>query len=1027
MWFGLLGPLQVCDGPAAIDIPGARSRVLLSGLLLRAGQTVDADTLAELVWDGSPPGGARGTLRSHVMRLRRALGPAAGRLLVTRYPGYLIEAEPDDVDVLRFAALCRQGGAAARQAEWEQAAAVLRPALGLWRGEALADVPSQALRQQEVPRLEQARLQAREWLGDADLHLGRPAELIPELQELVARYPLRERFHAQLMLALAQAGRRAEGLAAYRAARLALTSELGVEPGPELRRLHQRMLAADGDLAVPAPPPAERAQAPAGPPAARRVGHLVPRQLPPGVRHFTGRQAELAALDDLLAPAGTAAGGVTVSVIVGMAGAGKSALAVHWAREAAGQFPDGQLYVNLRGYDADAPVPAADALAVFLRALGVAGPDIPAGADERAAMYRSLLAGRRLLLLLDNAGTADQVRPLLPGAPGRAVVTSRDSLAGLVARDGAARLRLDLLPAAEATGLLAALIGRRADDDPEMTATLAAQCGRLPLALRVAAELASSRPAAALAELARELGDHQRLDLLAAGDDPGTSVRGVFSWSVRHLEPGPARLLALLGLHPGPDLDRYAAAALADLPARQAGAQLDVLARAHLVQVNAAGRYSQHDLLHDYSRELAADQQDHAGRRAAVTRLLDYYLQAAAAAVDVFMPAERYLRPAAGRLTARRPARLAPPIPDLAAARAWLDAERTVLVAAADHAARHGWPEHVGALAATLDSYLTAGGYFPQAIAVHSLALRTARQAGDRAAEAAALANLGLVDASQGRGEQAGRRLAEALALYQATPDRSGTARVLIGLGVLASRLGRLDEAGARYEQAANEAALAGDWYTQASAFISLSGLSITLGRYERAGDLGRRALAFFREVGDRTGEGYALNIVGNVEEKLGDDRAAERSYRRSLELQREVGERVGQGFALTSLGSLLSRLGRHREAIDYQRQALAVVRESGERFLEAPALICLGSALLGAGEAGQARAQYLEALSIATEARNPRQQARAHDGLAAISRNAGDLTAARRHWQEALSRYDDIGLPEAADVRKSLAALAGR
>ena len=502
MWFGVLGPLLVCDGEAVIHVPAARHRVLLAVLLLHAGKIVNADALAEIVWDGAPPAGAGITLRSHVSRLRRVLGPHAGARLVTRYPGYLIEAREEEVDLLRFRRLYRMGGVAVRAGHWARAAETLREALAMWRGASLADIPGELLHRDEVPGLDQLRVQAQEWQIEAGLHLGRHSELVTELQALTAAHPLRERFHAQLMLAQYRCGRQAEALTTYQDARQLLVEALGTEPGTELRELHQRILAADP--ALEAPPPA---------PSMAGAGPSVPRQLPAPVAHFAGRSEELVALTRLLdRSADQIPEAIVISTIGGTAGVGKTALAVHWAHQVADRFPDGQLYVNLRGYDPGQPVLVPDALSGFLRALGVPGQDIAAGETDRAAQYRSLTADRRMLVVLDNASEVEQVRPLLPGSPACVVVvTSRDSLAGLVARDGARRLDLDLLPARDALGLLRVMIGARVDADPGAAELLADRCCRLPLTLRVVAELAVARPAVPLAELAGELADQQRL------------------------------------------------------------------------------------------------------------------------------------------------------------------------------------------------------------------------------------------------------------------------------------------------------------------------------------------------------------------------------------------------------------------------------------------------------------------------------------------------------------------------------------
>jgi DNA-binding SARP family transcriptional activator/uncharacterized protein HemY len=1013
MRFGLLGPLVVSgDSGQQASLAGPRQRVLLAVLLLHASTPVSAQALAEAVWDGQLPPAAMQTLRTYVRRLRRALGPEAGVLIETRDPGYLIRLEDAELDVLEFGTLCREASAALRAAAWSQAWDAASRALELWRGAPLLDVPSQLLHDEIVPGLEHQRMQALEDRAESGLHLGCHKQLVPELRDLTVQYPLRERFHAQLMLALYRCSRQAEALQSYRDASRALVQELGIEPGPELRRLHERILAGDTDLLASLPFDTASGSG--------RTVAPVPRQLPAAVTHFTGRGAELKELNGLLDRANTEmAGTVVISAIGGTAGVGKTALAVHWAHKVAERFPDGQLYVNLRGYDPAQPMTAADALAAFLRALGVPGQDIPPDAGERAALYRSLLARRRIMVVADNAGSVEQVRPLLPGSPSCAVVvTSRDALAGLVARDGAQRLDLDLLPLAEAVCLLRALIGERADADPGAAAALAAQCSRLPLALRVAAELANARSAVPLADLAGELADQQRrLDLLDAGQDPRTAVRAVFSWSYRTLDVDAGRAFRLLGLHPGPDLDSHAAAALTGTTAEPAGRVLDLLARAHLIQATQPGRFGMHDLLRAFARDLAASHDTADARRAALTRLFDYYLHVAATAVNTLFPAEHHDPPRILALTAA-----VPPLDGPAAARAWLDAHRASLVAAAAYMTGRGWPGHTIRLAATLYRYLEAGDHYPEATAIHAHARDAARHAGDRDAEATALTSLGVVDLRQGRYQQATERHQQALALFRETSDRAGEARALGNLGLIDFQEGHYRQASGHHQRSLALYREIGDRTGEGRALNNLALVEQRQGRCQQAADHHQQALRLFRESGNRGAQAYPLANLGDVYLRQCHYQRAGDHYQEALVLFRENGNRTGEACALTGLGDVDLRQCRYQQATDHHRQALALYRATGDRSGQAQALNSLGEASLATGRPSHARTQHTTALDLACQIGDKYQQARAHDGLARASRAEADPGRARHHWQQALGLYTGLGAPEAAQVGAELA-----
>ena len=504
--FGVLGPLKVVDGTGCIrPVPAGKQRIFLAALLLADGHTVSSAALSQALWDASPPANASAVMRTYVMRLRRALGPVAGRIVGGPSGLAVALRAPEEFDLAEVQRLWSQARSASEAGESERVAALLVRALSLWRGDPLTDVPSDALARRELGRLTELRLQLTEARVDADMRLGRHSGLVTELRQLACEHPLREHIQAQLMLACYRCGQQAAALEVYRDARKTLADELGVEPGDELQRLHQKVLDADPELTGFVPGSVSLCQPDGERRLQTRLREVTPRQLPALVRCFKGRAAELARLTKFAAGV-RSEGAAAVSVISGMPGVGKTALAVRWAHRVAAEFPDGQLYVDLREYSNGEAVSAADALARFLHAFGIAVADIPLEEDARAATYRSLASGRRLLVVVDNAREPSHVRPLVPGSPSSmVVVTSRDSMSGLVAVDGACRLDLDLLPVDEAVSLLQDLIGDRAVADPRATRILAVHCGRLPLALRAAAERATARPGIPLADLVADL------------------------------------------------------------------------------------------------------------------------------------------------------------------------------------------------------------------------------------------------------------------------------------------------------------------------------------------------------------------------------------------------------------------------------------------------------------------------------------------------------------------------------------------
>ena len=727
---------------------------------------------------------------------------------------------------------------------------------------------------------------------------------------------------------------------------------------------------------------------------------------------FTGRAVELAELDLLLPSAAERqaqpTGPVVIAVVSGTPGVGKTALAVRWAHWAQDEFPDGQLYANLRGYDPDQPVTPGEALAGFLQALGVPSFDIPLGEADRAARYRSLLAGRRLLVVLDNAASEEQVRPLLPGSgPVMVVVTSRDSLAGLVARDGARRLDLDLLPPAEAVALLRSLIGTRAEADPAAAERLAALCARLPLALRVAAELAATRPDTPLAELAAELaGEEDRLELLDAGGDPRSAVAGVFSWSYRHLPEDAARLFRLLGLHPSQDWDLYASAALTGTDSlAQARRLLGVLARAHLIQPASAGRHQMHDLLRAYAASQATVHDTDPARQDALTRLFDYYLAASAAAMECLDPADPYRRPA--------PPPVRSPVPefgDRPAALSWLDAELGTLVSVTAHTASHGWPSHTTRLADTLTGYIWLG-HDAQGLTINLHALDAARGSGDLAAQSKTLFTLGYLHGQQGRNEQAADSCQQALALASDIGSLYLQSWALMGIGTAHLRQGRLRESAHYYEQASALAREQGDKsWDEGIIETNLSLTYIRLGRYQQAEQLLRGDLALFRELGDLSGVAYALNNLGGACGEQGRYQEAAGYLREALATAREVGDRWAEADALTILGRVCHRQGRYDQAAECHRQALALFQATGSRDGEADALNGAGQTLLATGQPDQARTCHANALTLTRQTGDRYLQACALTGLGEVSYRQGQHAQAAEYHLQALALFQATG-----------------
>ncbi|MCM6776802.1 tetratricopeptide repeat protein [Nocardia sp. CDC159] len=902
MEFRILGPVELRTNEAVIAPGGHRQRTLLVALLLRANTPASTAYLSEAVWE-RPPCSPESNLRTYIAELRRWLhrsGVHESRLQ-TRPGGYTLVLEPGESDLANFEALVERGTRRWNDGDSAGAATCFGQALDLWRGEPFEDLPSpSALLRAERTRLEDRRLAVVERYARARIELGEADAVLGELRVLTARYPMREELWLLLMLALYRGGRQAAALQTYTQARRNIVEALGIEPGPRLRALHQQILVAE-------PPPAEAAVADINPPV--RPAMPKPRQLPPDVRHFIGRRADLAALDEIADSASAGAAPVVISAIAGIAGVGKTALAVHFAHRVADRYGDGHLYVNLRGFDPQQPpVPASEALGRFLRALGVIAEQIPADPAERAGLYRTLLADKSVLIVLDNAATAEQVRPLLPGSPSCLVlITSRNQLHGLVATHGAHQVTLDTLRPHETVTLLREIIGPdRVDAESGAAGGLARLCGHLPLAVRVAAANLVVRPHDSIGQLVATMERDDRLVALEVGDDAEASVRRAFESSYRALNPELRRLFRRLGLVPGADFTVYVAAALVERPVAQAQSLLDGLAAAHLVEPYAPGRYRLHDLLGLYACDRAHADEHESEREHAVRRLVEWYLYACAAADRALMPQ----KPQIPDLAPPGPHRETPDLATYDAALSWCDGEQQNVAAVIRVAARRELPTHAWKLAVSLWQYWYQRRQWHEAEAACRIGLESARRTGDRHGEAWMLTQLGIVLFEFRRFDEAVDHQRRSVALFRGEFP-PGEAMALENLGSALARTGRFDEAVECHRRSRNLFREAG---IRGGECIGEYGLALTyqvMNRFDEALDHFGRALAIAREIDSHWGEGWCLLNVGKIRRQQHRFDEAIDYFERSAEVFAAMGYRWGRAAAMTELGQALRQTGR--------------------------------------------------------------------------------------------------------------------
>lgn len=1001
----LLGEVSAEVDGRPVDLGTPRQRCVLAALAVDVGQAVSVDRLVERVWGVDVAPRTRATLHGYISRLRRALAGVCGVAIVRRSGSYtlLADAAESAVDLQRFRDLC----ARARREDVVSVRA-LTEALALWRGEALTGVGGEWV-QAERERLEQERLAAEHELVDARLRAGDGGELVVELSARAARHPLDERVAGQYVLALYRAGRTTDALEHYRQIRGRLVEELGVDPGATLQKLHRQILAADPGLmaATPTTPALQQVLTDAAAPDRHPAEYV--HALPHDVEDFTGRDKELVdLLDAARDPDGTT---MVIVAIDGMAGVGKTALAVHTAHRLAERYPDAQLFIDLHAHTADRqPTDPAVALGTLLRSVGVAGERIPAGLEERAGLWRAELAGRKALLILDNVASAAQVRSLLPGSAGcLALITSRRRLTDL---DSARTLSLDVLPHWQAVAFFTKVLG---DEPPEREAIgeVVGLCGHLPLAIRIAAARLRSRPVWTVGLLVERLrAGQRRLSELVTGD---RSVASALHLSYRHLTASQQRLFRLLGLHPGADFDVYPAAVLTGMGLAETERLLEELVDLHLLHQSEAGRYRMHDLVRAFASGLSADIDSASCRRESLTRLQDSYLHTAAQAMDIVAPGDEH---------ASAPVEvLAPILSSYPQAMGWLERERANLVATATSTAG----AHSSELSTTLLRYLDLRGYHDDALVLHSHAYATARGCGDVESECQALGNLGTAYERLGSYGEAEAHHRKALDLARSADALPLEGRTHNNLGNVYLAVADHQNALVHYRQALDIAVRTGNRIGQCRSANNLGIVHERLGHYDEAAAHHKDSLTLAEEINDQAGRGYALHSLGFVYRRLDRHDTALDHFQQALTLARDSGNRSLEGYTTLGLGLVLADLSRFTESAANLHNALTVGLDTGNQGLQAEALNGLGESVRLSGDPTSALVHHQQALDLAVHTGDRYQQACAHDGMAHAHRVLGETDQARRHWRCALTLYAETGVPEAGAVRAQLSTVNDR
>ncbi len=1032
MEFRALGPIELWSAGQQRDLGSARARCVLAILLLTPRTIVPVEVLIDRLWDTRPPPKARESLSVYITRLRASLRHALGDRvrLVARARGYVLDVDPEAVDLHQFRRLRRQANALTASGDYDHASWVLREADGLWRGQALAGIPGDWVARMRDSLEEERRAAILERV-ECELELGRHGDLVGELHHLLAQYPLDETFIAHQMTALYWNGRPGDALNLYRETRSRLIVEQGTEPGPTLSELHQLILRRDPQLAVRL--------------AGQHLGRVSrPDTLPPETVEFVGRSEEVRLL--------TGEHGDTprISVIEGMPGVGKTALAVHAARVVSGQYPDGVFYLSLRTHNPETPsLDPAEALHRLLRMLTVPANQIPDAIGERAALWRAQLSRRRTVVILDDAARHDQIRPLLPVA-GRCLIliTTRRRLPDL---QGARTLTLDVLSNDDAITLFRRIAGQDRVQDDDKVATAVGLCGRLPLAIQLTAgRLAQGYPPR-LGDLIEQLS--QSPVQLGGTGAASPEVMSAFDLSYCALEPDHQRIFRRLGVSPCASVSLQAAAALGGCTLAEAEKALATLFDHHLLAPAPDGRFRFHDLIRGYAAVRAARDDPEPEQRQAVARLLDYYLHTADKADRVLHPFRRRMPFSVTHLPAASPA-----LGTQEDAAGWLESEWRNILQAAQHAGRHEWKRKCADLTHVLADFVETGAHWHEAIAAHTLALQACRDLADPARIAQASLELSAVSQQTGRQEATLPLAEDAAAIYRSLADRRGEAEALDQIGLAHQRTARSREALAYFHEARILYDGAADQRGVANT-LSHSGIACWhLGRYPDAMGHLRQALSLYRDVGDRRGEAKTLNNLGRMQRYCGYHRDALEAYQKSLEIFSEIGGVQNQAILYHNIGGVHHYKGSYEEALAACRRALAIYRDIGDLPDEADVLNDIGAiyqsaecydmALIhhqkarliaeeignlsqqvialrriadvrrGSGQHGEAFDHYHTALTLAREIGDPYEEAKILEGIAESTLNTQRPYAARIVFRQALDIFERLGVPEAESAR---------